>query len=600
MPEINPPQAAPRSLAVGAADPATDPPRPLPWPRLLPALAAGGLLYACYFPVAWGWLGWVALVPLLCLARGTGSRRRLALCAWAGGLVCFVPVLAWMRVADIRMYATWLLLASYCSLFFPAGVLLVRTLDRRTRLPLSLTVPLVWVALEYFRSHVGTGFGWYLLGHTQHDFLPVIQVTDLGGVYAVTFLVAAVNGLVFELLSTRGRFRALFALAEPGRLPPRPRLALQAAAVVALVAASLGYGGWRLSQDDFRAGPRVALVQGNLDLRLKNEAWSSEPGAQTASQAMRMHHTRLTDLAVRHRPELVVWPETSWPDEWVEMVREGEVPVPVAASEGVEELVRLVSGRWKTDVLSGMNAVVATADGRERRYNSAVLVSADGSAYPRYDKIHCVPFGEYVPFRDWLPWMEVFSPYDFDYSVRPGERLTRFPAGQHHFGVLICYEDTVSYLARRYARPGGDGPAADFLVNASNDGWFDGTPEHEEHLAVCRFRAIEARRSVARAVNMGISAVIDPNGRVLAPATVEEEDDARVWEVPASAPALPVRRWSEFKKVPGVLLASPPIDGRGSPYARWGDWLPWACWAALAAGLAVAFVRRRATGASGS
>src|SRR5205823_10547080 len=109
-------------------------------------------------------------------------------------------------------------------------------------------------------------------------------------------------------------------------------------------------------------------------------------------------------------------------------------------------------------------------------------------------KIHRVPFGEYVPLRDVLPFMDRFAPYDFDYSVRKGDKLTRFQMGEHNFGVLICFEDSDPELARAYGRETEDGPAADFLLNISNDGWFNGTAEHEEHLAICRFRAIEARR----------------------------------------------------------------------------------------------------------
>jgi apolipoprotein N-acyltransferase len=184
--------------------------------------------------------------------------------------------------------------------------------------------------------------------------------------------------------------------------------------------------------------------------------------------------------------------------------------------------------------------------------------------------MHRVPFGEYVPLRDWLPWMNAFAPYDFDYSIRAGEHFTRFPLGAYRFGVVICYEDTDPYLARQYVRP-GDEPAVDFLLNLSNDGWFNGTSEHEEHLAICRFRAVECRRSVARAVNMGISAVIDGNGRVT---------------------ALPGPTWAESKKVAGVVTATIPIDRRGSLYSLWGDWLPVACWLLLGLGLLGGFLVR--------
>jgi apolipoprotein N-acyltransferase len=294
-------------------------PRSLPWPHLIPALATGALLYACYFPLAWGWLGWVALVPLLSLVRSDASKKRLFLCAWAGGLLFFWPVLQWMRVADLRMYATWALLATYCALYFPVAVLLVRALDRHTRLPLVVSVPVVWVGLEFLRSHLATGFGWYLLAHAQHDLLPVIQIADLGGAYAVSALVAAVNALLFEHLYIYRWFR--LGVAAGSVAPLRPRgLVLQTAAILLLVCGTLAYGAWRLGQEHFAVGPRLALVQGSLDIRLKNEAWSSEPGAADAADAMRRHHTRLTDVAAHWQPDLIVWPETSWPAPWEERV----------------------------------------------------------------------------------------------------------------------------------------------------------------------------------------------------------------------------------------------------------------------------------------
>ena len=564
----------------------------LPWPRLLPALLTGGLLYACHFPLAWGWLGWVALVPLLALVRSPASGGRVFLCAWAGGLVFFWAALQWMRVADVRMYATWAMLATYCALYIPLAVLLTRRLDRRTRLPLVVTFPAVWVALEFLRSHLATGFGWYLLGHTQHDFLAVIQVTDLGGAYAVSLLVAAVNAVLFELLYARPAVRAFLRLPEPPYPPRRLALRLQVAAAVVLGAGALAYGGFRLSQSDFAPGPRVALVQSNLDIRLKNEAWSAEPTAKNAAAALRNHHERLSHVAAARRPDLIVWPETSCPEEWVER-DDGPGSEPMYAKQTLE-LMRRVAETWRLPVLVGLNSVVVTPDERVRRYNSAVLIGADGRPGGRYDKIHCVPFGEYVPLRDVLPWMKSFAPYDFDYSVTPGERLTRFRAGDHRFGVLICYEDTVTYLARRYTQKGPDGPPVDFLLNTSNDGWFDGTAEHEEHLAVSRFRAVEARRTVARSVNMGISAVIDPNGRVLAPHAAEDVGGVAVWDLDGGTPtSLPTGRWAAFKKTPGVVLGSLPIDGRVTLYARWGDWLPWGCWSLVSVALAASFVRRK-------
>ncbi len=177
------------------------------------------------------------------------------------------------------------------------------------------------------------------------------------------------------------------------------------------------------------------------------------------------------------------------------------------------------------------------------------------------------------------------------------------------FGAFICYEDTVPEVVRPYG--GGDElPPADFLLNISNDGWFDGTAEHDEHLAICRFRAVENRRGVARAVNMGISAVIDGTGRVLRPQQVAtpplqprqnskvKPDDFAVWEIPDGAGELPTSEWRLYKKRAGVLLARIPLDTRTSLYARTGDWVAGLCWFVLLLGCGLAVFRPRPSGAA--
>jgi apolipoprotein N-acyltransferase len=350
----------------------------------------------------------------------------------------------------------------------------------------------------------------------------------------------------------------------------------------------------RLAEDHPSPGPRIALLQGNLDQRLRNDSAVSED----AADLMDRHFRGLADLAAAYRPDLIVWPETSWPYEWRE---EANGP-----TRHCREMVEDMALRWHTNLLVGMNCSTVGSDGVPHRYNSAILIDRHGKAAGRYDKIHRVPFGEFVPFRDWLPFMNWFAPYDFDYSVWPGQQHTRFPlveAGSSkpfHFGVLICYEDTDAQVSRPYS--GSDGEtAANFLLNISNDGWFDGTSEHDEHLAICRFRAIECRRSVARSVNMGISAVIDSKGRVLQPQELPHPDPSvkeefHVWMVPLqrdTATELPVSKWHDYKKVAGVLLATVPVDDRVSLYAHWGDWLPWSCWLVLGFAFVLAWVRRK-------
>lgn len=534
---------------------------------LWPAVASAALLWSCFFPANCGWLAWVALIPLLCLVRTTAPARQVYLAGWACGVLCYVPALQWLRVADDRMFFTWAGLALHCSLFVPAGLYLVRRLDERSRLPLIVTVPVVWTALEYFRAHFLTGFPWYFLGHSQHAFLPVIQIADLAGAYAVTFLVAAVNALLFESLYRKPRFRALLSQREPQS--PRTMVSLrnQFMVVLTLLAAALGYGFWRLGQDTFITGPRVALIQGNLSQRIRNAA-AVDP-EELATDVV-LHYKDLSDEAARQepKPDLIVWPETSYPRDWADVspdLPEGRIPIPWRRAQSESrELAHAVADRWHTNVLLGLNRSYLGRDEQLRSYNSAVLVARSGQVAGHYDKIHRVPFGEYVPLRDWLPWMNALAPYPFDYSISPGESFTHFSLGRYHFGVVICYEDTDPTVARQYVLPAGTEPPVDFLLNISNDGWFDGTSEHAQHLAICRFRAVECRRAVARAVNMGISAIIDGNGRIV---------------------ALPGSSWAGSTKIAAVLAANIPIDDRASLYARWGDWLPWTCWLTIVGGL---------------
>jgi apolipoprotein N-acyltransferase len=609
--------SAPAVAVAPAAKPAA-PSRRGPRARslLLAVLATAGLLWLSYFPVNCGWLAWFALVPLLALVRATARPRVVYFSAWICGLAFYLPALQWMRVADPRMYFTWIGLAIYCSLYFPIALLIVRFFDHRARFPLVLTLPVVWTAVEFFRSWFATGFSWYLLGHTQHEFQAVIQIADLGGAYGVSFLVAAFNAVLFELLYRWEWFRQQFA-GPDAAAPQRPAaLWIQAAAVTAALAAAVGYGEWRLGQDAFTPGPTVALVQGNVPQQIRNNM----------IPLMAAHFFALNDLAAQQKPKpnLIVWPETSFPGAWYDAAPDAPKPHPDGWDDDVQkcrsrfaEIVR----PWDANILLGLDSDVYEADGRTHVHNSALLLDPEAQPLGRYDKMHCVPFGEYVPFREWLPWMRVLAPYDFDYSVTPGRAATRFsletgPNSRFSFGVAICYEDTDPDRTRPYG--GGDGgPPVDFLLNTSNDGWFDGTSEHEEHMAMCRFRAIECRRSVARAVNMGISALIDPDGRVLAPRPVENtewdrpdvrttimtriaglSDDANiraslelfptnhkaaVWRASQGA-ELPAARWGEFKKTPCILLADVPIDHRGSFYARWGDWLAWGCWVLIGVG----------------
>jgi len=562
---------------------------PLPW--LIPGMCTGALLWACYFPLGWAPLAWFALVPLLSLVRLNVSKGRVFWGAFLAAQVCFWPALQWMRIADYRMYASWVFMALYCSCYFPVAIFLIRALDRRTRLPLMLSVPMVWIGLEYLRSFALTGFAWYYLGHTQHDYLHVIQIADLTGVYGISFLIAAVNAWLFE---------CVWRFTTGSRSSPAV-LVTQGLSLALLLSATWVYGGYRLGQDHlFTAGPRLSLIQGNHDQRLRNQVVGA--GRMEAVAKMRTSYEDLCQKAFNqpNRPTLMVWPETSFPHGWIQLpadlngVSQEDLNFSTLLYKRFEEYTLA----WQASQLIGVNTEAIVPGGKNIKYNSALLYPLGPFDTARYDKIHRVPMGEYVPFKDWLPFMDRIAPYDYDYSVKAGEKMTRFTLGEFRFGVLICFEDSDPFLARAYGQPDDEGPAVDFLINISNDGWFDDTCEHEEHLAICRFRAIETRRAVARAVNMGISAVIDSNGRVQNPDLMPIYSDTPFWVVQppeprdrgnramfGHVPDLPVGEWAQYKNTSGVITATMPIDSRESFYVRFGDWLPLGCWIVVAMGL---------------
>jgi apolipoprotein N-acyltransferase len=531
-----------------------------------PPLVSAVLLSLCFFPANAGFLAWVALVPLLSLVRldAPATRPRLwhaglYLACWVAGMAFFAPVLLWMPVADDRMYATWAALTLYCGAYWPLTVWLLRRLDRGTPLPLVVTLPAVWVALEYARAHLLTGFAWYYLAHTQHNVLLLIQVSDLGGAYAVSAVVAAVNAVAFEWL---------WAASGGTGVTVRSRW-LQTGAVAGVVGACLAYGGWQLARSEPRLGPTVALLQGNLDQRLRNAEGSSRKSL-VGEYSTLLQRVRASGVPV----DLVIWPETSFVAGWPVFDGEGATDKELAEwrswRNSTQAAASPVARELDAELLLGLNAYQLYAGGREKRFNAALRVTRDGEVPgDRYDKIHCVPFGEYVPLRDTLPWMKTFAPYDYDYSITPGTSFTRFgldtrDGRRFTYGAVICYEDTDPVLARQYVAPGTG--RVDFLVNLSNDGWFDGSAEHEQHLAISRFRAVECRRALVRAVNMGVSAVIDADGHILA--------------LPDGSAT-----WSAAKKMSGVVMAEVPLDGRSSLYARLGDWLPQACGVLVLAGL---------------
>ena len=531
---------------------------------LVLALLSSILQYLSFFPANLGSLGWVALTPLLVLSKFPLPRQA----GWVIWSCCFAQYLCslrWMMVADERMIATWILLAWWCSLFPITGIHLLRLLSTHLGLPLAILAPLIWIPLEHSRAYLLTGFPWYYLAHTQHEVIPLLQTADIAGTQLLTFIVALSNGWVADLLLfIRPWFLPLSSITRKSIL-----LATGTGGII-LILLSFAYGKWKISVtlESLEPGPKIVSMQGNHPQAARND--------ETYFDGLWDDYLVLLGRAKKLAPDLIVWPETSFPFEIQTILCEAG---PLMGKPRVGDSDSILA---RKSVFSGpshlLGASIAIVDNGTiiRRHNSALLQDIAHERVVRYDKIHRVPFGEYLPMKDYFPGMNLLSPYTFDYSISSGNCFPRFPVQgdkrEYIFTTLICYEDSDFILARLAA--GADGlPRPDFLVNQSNDGWFKGTEEHEQHLAVARFRAVETRRSLIRSVNMGISALVDPIGRVLTPNAFP--GDPSTFEIPQDAINLPGSQWHLFKAKPLVILATIPICHADSIYMLYGDWLAW-------------------------
>ncbi len=453
-----------------------------------------GAMLSAAFPKPGLWLfAWVGLVPLILAIRDAGPAAAFR-AGFIAGLVHYLTLLYWV-VITMRTYGflPWwqcisllVLLASYLSLYTGlfAG-LLVRFCGRPAHL--LLLMPALWVALEYLRSFLLTGFPWGILGYSQFNRLHIIQISDMFGVFGISFLVVLGNAGVSLLL--------LFAAKQPwrdGGVTGRGAIAALALPLIA-VGATLTYGGMRLDAVsgamNQAASIRVAAVQGNIDQARK---W--DPAYQIGTTKKYISMTR---SAARNHPDLVVWPETA-------------TPFYFGASQKLSRLVIDLVRQTGVSLLVGSPSVDETVDGGPRYFNSAYLVAPDGRLEGRYDKVHLVPFGEYVPLKWLLSFVGKMVAQVGDFSAGEKGRTLTWGEGKPPLGVQICFEIIFPGLSRSLVKNG-----AGLLVNLTNDAWFGKSAAAYQHFSMAVFRAVENRRSLVRCANTGISAIVDPTGRVV-------------------------------------------------------------------------------------
>ena len=479
---------------------------------LLPVwLALGsGILLFLVFPGAVGlWpVAWVALVPLLLAIRNVrpGTAARLGLLA---GMVHYVSLLYWVvivlgRYGHLPLWVSLpalLLLSLYMSSYLALFCAIISRAWQQREILVVWLAPLLWVGLDFIRSFLFSGFPWQDLGYSQYQALLLIQTADLTGHFGITFnivLVNSVTALFFVLWSAN---RSAVQASEPV-LTLRLRRAWFYAIlpVLFMILGILVYNVIRYRQVEqvIAASPKmkIAVVQGNIE---QDQKWSPAMRLETIEI-----YTRLSEQAIAGksgRPDLLVWPETA-------------LPFLINDNPYYRRLKKALITKHKTCLLAGAPFYKEVEDKKSQQarkllsYNSAYLFTPAGDIGGRYDKQHLVPFGEYVPLSDYLqlpgPLVENIGNFSSGKGGRP------LSCGDAEIGVLICFESIFPKLARDWSFSG-----ANLLVNITNDAWFGRSSAPWQHLSMAVFRTVENRRSLARSANTGVSAAVDPLGRII-------------------------------------------------------------------------------------
>ncbi len=442
-------------------------------------------------------LAWVGFVPLF-FAIQNKSKAKAFLVSYITGIIFWTGIIYWLIHITLPGQ---IILILYLALYFGIFGLIILAYSLQLTAYSYLLIPSSWVLLEYLRSHLFTGFPWALLGCSQYLNLPVIQIADITGVYGVSFLVMMVNVVIYSAISYK-----LSAISRKQKylLP------------LLILFITLAYGCFKIYSLQLKAYSlqlKVSVIQGNIPQELK---WDSKNNDLIINK-----YINLTVQAAKDKPDLIIWPEAAMP-----CVLE-EAPI-------FYEKVKEFAKRIKTPLVLG---AVTAKDGNY--YNSALFISPEGKLLNRYDKLHLVPFGEYVPLKKILPFLETVVPIGditagkeytiLELASEPVSQLASYnrqtgkPANrQTKFSVLICFEDLFPELSRQFVKKG-----ANFLVNITNDAWYKKSSAPFQHLQASVFRAVENRVYLVRAANTGVSGFILPTGKIIS--LVQDESSRKIF-----------------------------------------------------------------------
>lgn len=430
------------------------------------------------------YLCWIALTPLLlAILWYRGSLAKSFLLAYVTGIIWYAGSCYWVYhvmhsyggLSPPVAFGVLILFCLYLALYHGLFGLLTAVVSRSPKVGPARALffaPFIWVAVELARARI-TGFPWNLLGYTQIDNVPLTRIATVTGVYGISWVIALVNCvLALGILRFRERGTSLL--------------------VVGVAAAITLQIGVFIRPEALPADRSAVLLQENLPVDIND--WTAEYYDQTIATLVQLS-TAGPHNSEAHEVRLVIWPES---------------PAPFYSADAKFR-------HWMTSLASDSGAylivgslgVNAGDDPRHPQiFNSAVLVTPEGEIKARYDKIHLVPFGEYVPFKSLLVFAQKLTREVSDFSR--GSLRTVFDVGEHKAGTFICYESIFPDEVRQFARNG-----AELFVNISNDGWFGESGAPGQHLNMARMRAIENHRWLLRSTNTGITGSIDPFGRIV-------------------------------------------------------------------------------------
>ena len=462
----------------------------LKYPAL--ALLSSVLLLLSFPSFDFGFLAWLGLVPLL-VALNNKSLRYSFFLSLVCGTFFFAYIFQWNLVVPKYTYLHHFIITPFFGFYFGVFGLTYTFISRRCGLTTALfAAPFLWVSLEYVRSNLSfLALPWALLAHSQYQYPIIIQIASVTGTYGISFLIVMVNSAItavtYRVFRRSGKTKMLF----PALPSKRGEIALVASAVVSSALVLL-FGYMVVSKPIRGQTIKVSIVQGNIEQPKKWDPNHAEFIMQT--------YTDLTDNVSTDEPALIVWPETATPRS-------------INRDPRIYAEVKRIAREANTFLLLGSSQQqkFEKAGSRELKYfNSAFLIQPPGrnTSKRRYDKIHLLPFGEYIPLKGIIPWSYINIPDLGRYA--PGKDFTVFKLPNSRFGVTICWENIFPDLFRQFVKSG-----AQFMVNITNEAWFGKTAAPYQFVSMSVLRAVENRVYIVRCANTGVSCFIDPCGRII-------------------------------------------------------------------------------------